>query len=74
MRKASALQFQAYTDGRFAVGRIARADGMGCHLYEIEADKDGKRVTVDVEANNRSHAAKYAESMGYAVRSVNMVG
>lgn len=45
------------------------------HLYRIETiDKDGKKIEIDVEANNRDQAARDAEKAGYPVHSVNMIG
>lgn len=49
------------------------------HLYGVEVsfrDEAGsiKVDTIEVEANNRSIAAKKAESDGFTVRSVNMIG
>lgn len=45
------------------------------HLYDVETTgKDGERIIIQVEANNRDQAARIAVKAGYEVRSVNMVG
>jgi hypothetical protein len=45
------------------------------HSYEVEIkNEQGHIAFISVEARNRSQAAKLVKRMGYAVRSVNMVG
>jgi hypothetical protein len=45
------------------------------HSYDVEIkNEQGHIAFISVEARNRSQAAKIVERMGYAVRSVNMVG
>jgi hypothetical protein len=44
------------------------------HAYEIEVLKEGHIEYIKVIANNRTQAAAAVEKLGYAVRSVNMIG
>jgi hypothetical protein len=45
------------------------------HLYDVEIKNEQGRIAfIYVEAKTRSQAAKIVQRMGYAVRSVNMVG
>jgi type II secretory pathway component PulF len=45
------------------------------HLYEIETvGKEGHKIKIEVEADNRNQAASVARKAGYEVHSVNMIG
>ena len=45
------------------------------HLYDVNVkDMYGNRGTIEVEANNRAQAQRFAERYGYEVFSINLVG
>jgi len=45
------------------------------HSYDVEIkNEQGNIAFIAVQAKNRNQAARIVERMGYAVRSVNMVG
>ena len=45
------------------------------HSYDVEIrNAQGNIMFISVKAKTRAQAAKIAERMGHAVRSVNMVG
>jgi hypothetical protein len=51
---------------------IRLGDPKAKHSYEIQIAKP--YVTIKVDANNRSQAARIAAKAGYPILSVNMIG
>ncbi len=44
------------------------------HLYSVGVKKNGQRLTIEIDANNRTQAASIAVKAGYEVCDMNMVG
>jgi len=59
----------------FADGKIRLSFPNTSYLYDVHVKNwYGYRYNIEVEANNRAQAKRYAENAGYEVFSINLVG